>query len=222
MHDARFDHIHLDIVGPLPPPNGFTYLLTCVDHFTRWPEVIPIADITAETVANTFVANWDERFGVPSIITTDRDGQFQSHLWEQLVQLVETKRIRTTAYHPIANGYVERFHRQLKVALKGQSIPERWTNLLPMVLIGVCTAFKNDLHCSAAELVYGTTLHLPAKFFHSSGSNTIDQVNYITKLKEAMMQLQATPAYHHMKQGPFVSCDLSHCTCVFVQQDAVH
>ena len=56
--DARFDHTHLDIVGPLPSSNGFTYLLTCVDRFTCWPEAISIADITAETVANAFVADW--------------------------------------------------------------------------------------------------------------------------------------------------------------------
>ena len=36
--DARFDHVHLDLVGPLPPCKGFSYLLTCVDRFTHWPE----------------------------------------------------------------------------------------------------------------------------------------------------------------------------------------
>ena len=91
-----------------------------------------------------------------------------------------------------------------------------------MMLSDVCTALKNDLHCSAAELVYGTTLRLPAEFFHSSRSNTIDQVTYVTRLKEAMTKLQATPTHHHMKQRPFVSSNLSRCTHVFVRQDAVH
>ena len=97
--DARFDHFHLDIVGPLPLSNGFTYLLTCVDHFTRWTEAIPKADFMAETVVNVFVAGWVARFGVPSIITTDRGSQFQSHLWQHLVRLLGTKQLRTTAYH---------------------------------------------------------------------------------------------------------------------------
>ena len=30
--DAHFNQIHVDIVGPLPPSRGYTYLLTCVDR----------------------------------------------------------------------------------------------------------------------------------------------------------------------------------------------
>lgn len=35
---ARFDHVHVHIVGPLPLSRGFTYILTFVDRYTRWPE----------------------------------------------------------------------------------------------------------------------------------------------------------------------------------------
>ena len=63
----RFDHVHVVIVGPLPYADGFRYLLTCVDRFTRWPEAIPMVDIRAETVAG-----WIARYGTPATITTDR------------------------------------------------------------------------------------------------------------------------------------------------------
>ena len=33
--DARFDQVHIDIVGPLPQSRGYSYLLTCIDRFTR-------------------------------------------------------------------------------------------------------------------------------------------------------------------------------------------
>ena len=32
--DAHFDHVHVELVGPLPLSQGCRYLLTCVDHFT--------------------------------------------------------------------------------------------------------------------------------------------------------------------------------------------
>ena len=166
--DARFDAIHIDLVGPLPPSRGFTYLLTCVDRFTRWPKAIPLTDITAETVAQVFLSGWISRFGVPSTITTDRGRQFESRLWTSLMTLLGAQRSRTTAYHPQAKGMVERFHRQLKAALKAQPNPDAWRDTLPLILLGICTALKEDISATTAEMVYGTTLHLPGEFVNPS------------------------------------------------------
>ena len=140
--DTRFDHVHVDIAGPLPPSHDFTYLLTCVDRFTRWAEAAPISDITAKTAATAFINTWVSRFSTPSTISTDRGSQFESHLWEELMQLLGSTRIRTTAYHPAANEMVERFHRQLKAALKCHQKQSTWYTALPLVMLGVRTALK--------------------------------------------------------------------------------
>ena len=66
----RFDHVHVDIVGPLPYADGFRNLLTCVDRFTLWPKAIPMVDIRAETVADAFFSGWIARYGTPATITT--------------------------------------------------------------------------------------------------------------------------------------------------------
>ena len=79
-----FDHVHIDLVGPLPYSDGFKYLLICVDQFTRWPEATPIKDIRAETVADAFFGGWVARFGTPAMITMDRGAQFESRLWDTL------------------------------------------------------------------------------------------------------------------------------------------
>lgn len=113
------------------------------------------------------MSGWVSRFGVPSTLITDRGRQFESTLFTQLRQLLGIHRQRTTAY-PAANGMVERFHRQLKTALKSYPQPHLWLDALPLILLGVRTALKQDLKCTTAEMVYGTTLQLPGKLHNQT------------------------------------------------------
>nr|VZI47007.1 unnamed protein product [Spirometra erinaceieuropaei] len=78
--DARFSHVHLDVVGPLPPSNGFTHL-TCVDRYARWAEAVLLPNVQAETIVKAFVSRWVAMFGAPSTVTTDRGAQFESILF---------------------------------------------------------------------------------------------------------------------------------------------
>ena len=100
----RFDHVHVDLVGPLPESQGHSYLLTIVDRFSRWPEAIPLKNIETRTVARAFVHNWVARFGVPLSMTSDRGAQFTSELWSSMCNLLGCELHPTTAYHTQANG----------------------------------------------------------------------------------------------------------------------
>nr|XP_042908119.1 uncharacterized protein LOC122271315 [Parasteatoda tepidariorum] len=176
----RFQHVHIDLVGPLPPSVGFNYLLTCVDRYTRWPEAIPLSDVSAETVSKAFVAHWVFWFVVPAILTTDQGRQFQSHLFSCLKSMFGMQRIRTTPYHPSSNGMVERFHRSLKQALRCHNT--KWTESLPVVLLGLRTCFKEDLNASCVEMVYGQTVVLPGELFEPPSDAPSDPSTYLSKL----------------------------------------
>ena len=54
-------------------------------------------------------------------------------------------------------------------------------------------ALKEDLHCTTAELVYGTTLRLPGEFFSNSPNVTSEPASYVAQLKGSMQQLHASP-----------------------------
>jgi hypothetical protein len=60
-----------------------------------------------------------------------------------------TKHLRRTAYHPQANGMVEIFQRQLKSSLKCHET-ENWTEILPIVLLGIRTVIKEDINASSS------------------------------------------------------------------------
>jgi hypothetical protein len=82
----RFAHVHVDVVGPLPPSAGYTYLFTMIDRATRWVEVVPLASISAVDCAKVFLNTWVSRFGVPAHLTSDRGAQFTSALWGEDLQ----------------------------------------------------------------------------------------------------------------------------------------
>jgi len=73
--------------------------------------------------------------------------------------------VRTTTYHPDAKGMVERLHRELKASLMAHGSDDTWSNILLSVLLGLCSAVKDDLDKAPAELVYGEALRLPGEFF---------------------------------------------------------
>ena len=159
------------------------------------------------------------RFGIPLEITSDRGRQFISSLWKELSSLISIKINNTTSFHTQCNGLVERFHRQLKASLKAKLKNNNWVDLLPLVLLGLRTAPKEDLNCSSAELVYGTTLRLPGEFFHQQSKYT-DQSDYIKELRETFKLIQPTQtSCHGNKPGKSLPTLLTTCDFIFIRND---
>ena len=215
----RFDHIHVDIVGPLPPSQNYRYLLTVVDRFTRWPEAIPLVDAQRTTCAKALALHWIARFGVPAELTSDRGSQFTSELWATLSQLNGTRLHRTTAYHPQSNGIVERFHRHLKSALMARLTGPDWIDELPWVLLGIRTVPKEDLGCSLAEMVYGAPLTVPGDFL-PRGQDTDDVAHFLPRLRETVRKLAPRPPVPHGTKSSSVPTALADSRFVFVRRDS--
>ena len=219
---ARFADLHVDLVGPLPLSEGMSYLFTIIDRFTRWPEAIPIPDSKTETCAKAFIRHWLARFGVPTSMVSDRGAQFTSDLWKELNKLLGINASTTTAYHPQANGMVERLHRHLKASLKAR-LPENpyWMEELPLVLLGVRTAWKEDPDCSPAELVYGSSLAIPGEFLPPTGANTpAPNSAFLDRLRAYMRSALPPPPLHHGTRDPQVPRNLASTGYVFVRIDA--
>ena len=216
--NRRFDHINVDIVGPLPPSQGYPYLFTIVDRFTRWPEAIPLSDISASTCARALVSHWVSRFGLPSEISSDRGVQFTSKLWETMAQMLGMQHSRTTAYHPQANGLVERFHRHMKSALRARLTGPNWIDELPWVLLGIRTAPKEDLATSSAELVYGAPLTVPGDFI-ATPTCSQQPATFLPALRDNVRSFTPVPTSQHGLPTASVPPGLCNSPYVFVRRD---
>ena len=224
--NKRFEHLNLDLVT-LPRSNGFKYLLTAVDRFTRWPIAIPLVDISAQSVCEAFTYGWIAHYGVPATITTDRGSQFSSASFQQLTKIWGVKVQMTAPYHPEANGLVERLHRRLKEALiaLGAEQPQDWFWKLPCVLLAIRTTFKPDIGASPADLVYGEGLAVPGEIL----SNTPSTEPHLARQRRAALadlrlevaRFQPTPTSTHRNPRLHLPEDLNTCTHVFVRRGGV-
>ncbi|XP_058801440.1 uncharacterized protein LOC131670096 [Phymastichus coffea] len=216
--ENRFEHINIDLIT-LPQVQSWRYCFTIIDRFTRWPVAVPLADITADTVANALVQHWIAHYGCPITITSDQGTQFESALFDALARLTGAHHIHTTPYHPQSNGMIERLHRTIKAALMcaGET---PWPQRLPIVLLGLRACYKQDLEASPAEMLYGTTLRLPGEFFvtHSAPA---EQPTFAKQLSSLMRSIRPVPASSHSKPSIFEFADLKTCTHVYMRIDAV-
>jgi hypothetical protein len=124
---------------------------------------------------------------------------------------------RTTAHHPAAKGLVERFHRTLKAVIMCYA-DQQWTEALPLVLLGIRTAYKEDLQASVAELVYGEHLRIPGELLTPT-AEPVEPVYLITELRQHMARLRPVSAARHTSPSTFVHSDLERFTQVFCLQD---
>ena len=223
----RFQAVHIDIVGPLPEVKPFgeayvnpcRYLLTCIDRCTRWIEAVPIADISATTIASAFLQGWISRWGVPLHVVTDRGSQFESELFTELSKLVGFERIRTTAYHPKSNGMVERCHRTIKTAIKARK--QNWLDALPVVLLGI-RATPNESGYSPYTAVTGSAFLLPRPMIDAQidDSFTSESIQSLAKEMASLDLSNFTPKHHSVSKS-YIPAKLHECTHVWVRVDRV-
>nr|XP_061827907.1 uncharacterized protein K02A2.6-like [Nerophis lumbriciformis] len=209
--ERRFDHVNVDLVGPLPSSRGCTYLLTMVDRTTRWPEAVPLT--------RAFIGMWVARFGTPSDLSSDRGSQFTSELWAAVAESLGVKLHHTTAYHPQANGMCERFHRSMKAALRASLKDSAWVDKLPWVMVGLRTAPKEDLQSSSAELVYGQPLRVPGDFIPCT-TTPWSAGKQRAALLDAAKSFAPIPTSQHGLTPPHVPASLKGAAFVFVRHDA--
>ena len=93
-------------------------------------------------------------------------------------------------------------------------------DLLPLVLLGIRTALKEDISSTAVEMVYGTTLRLPGEFFTPSQMTSLpDPCDYVSNLKAHMQTIQPSPRLTQRHSN--ITDGLSTATHVFIHHDAV-
>lgn len=221
---GRFQVIHVDIVGPLPTCQGFRYILTVIDRYSRWMEAQPMTNQEAKTACRALVSGWIQRFGVPNVIITDRGSQFESDLFIALTRYMGIRHQRTSAYHPKSNGFNENPHRHLKAALIANRSKGDWVDRLPVVMMAFRNQLREDLQASPSQMVLGTNVQLPADFFEDIAPVPTDRDHLIVlQFDEQLRTLRSATTCN--RSGLFKSFklpDLDTCEYIWKRYKPAH
>jgi Integrase zinc binding domain/Integrase core domain len=155
---TAFDHIGIDIVGPLPrTTQGNRYIIVAIDYLTKWPEARALQLADALSIAPFLYEDIICRHGIPTEVTTDRGTEFVNQLMETLWKKFKVRHITTTTYHPQGNGLVERMNQTIKntVAKLTQDHQGDWDIYLPAALFAIRTNKQGSTRATPFLLTYG-------------------------------------------------------------------
>jgi len=82
--------VSIDITGPHPRSSmSNQYILTLVDHFSKWAEAIPLRNHTAPTVTRALMVHIFVRFGAPRQLLSNGGIEFESELFSELMKWMD-------------------------------------------------------------------------------------------------------------------------------------
>ena len=165
--EEPFGRVIIDCVGPLPKTkSGNQYLLTVMCASTRFPEAIPLRNISAKTIVKALV-KFFTLVGLPKSIQSDQGSNFMSGLFQQVMDELGIKQYRSSAYHPESQGALERFHQTLKNMIRSYCFDTNrdWDEGVHLLLFEVRESVQESLGFSPFELVFGHSVRGPLKLF---------------------------------------------------------
>ena len=190
---APFERIAVDVMGPLPESSkGNRYLLVAMDYFTKWPEVIPVRNQEATTIAEALVENVFSRFGVPSELHSDQGRNFESSVFRDCMNLLGIKKTRTTPLHPQSDGMVERLNRTLEqyLSMFVSRNQKDWDTKVPLFLMAYRSATHDTTGVTPARMFLGRDIVLPADImFGRSPEHHEDLVQYAHDLRQTLNEV---------------------------------
>ncbi|KAL2076396.1 hypothetical protein ACEWY4_028006 [Coilia grayii] len=159
-----FEKIAADLTELPLSHRGNRYVLVVMDYFTKYMNLYALPDQRATTVAKCLFEDYISRHGVPHSLHTDQGRQFDSDLVKELCAHLGIHKTRTSAYHPMSDGMVERANRSIKDQLAKFLYTKggEWDDHLRHVEFAYNTSVHASTNHTPFFLNHGREARLPA------------------------------------------------------------
>ena len=151
------EYVAVDILGPLQKTDHRNrFLVVMTESFSKLTRTVPLRTISAYLVARAFCDHWVFAYGSPRYVLTDNGTQFTSKFFLAVCRELGIAKVFTTAYHPQANGQVERFNRTIVNGLRGYVAENQrsWDEFTSALTFGYNCRVHASLGIAPFELVF--------------------------------------------------------------------
>ena len=99
LYQHPFHTLGINFVGELPQsPSGNKWILTAVCPYSNYLRAIPVPDKTATTAAYALVNDVFLSTGFPSVLQSDRGGEWLNALLHRITKLLSIKHFFTSGF----------------------------------------------------------------------------------------------------------------------------
>jgi hypothetical protein len=163
--EAPFMQWGLDCIEEIHPPysSQHRWILTAMDYFTKWNEVVPTRQATDTVIIQFLENNILSRFGCLVKIITNNATKFKSKKMEKFYNHYNITPGHSTTYYPQGNGLAESSNKILTMIIKKlmQDNKKVWHKNLIYALWADRITTKNSISKSPFQIVYGVEAVLP-------------------------------------------------------------
>ena len=182
--------VAVDILKVPTSNRGNSYLLVAQDYFSKWPFAMALPDQKATTIVRALRDQVFTMVGPPKRLHSDQGRNFESYLLSELCKAFGVEKSRTTPYHPMGDGLVERMNRSLLNLLR--TLMEKrsnWEDHLQLLLFAYRTTQHSTTKLSPYEVLFGQNpplLQLPSPL----SSTSPDPSDYSSQLKRKLEEMR--------------------------------
>ena len=162
--------ITMDDAGPLPKSKkGNVYIQLIVDHFTKLLRAFPKADNTAKKAAKIVLA-YMMVYGVAEQILTDQGANFEAELMDELMDLLDIRKVRSSAYYPQGDGQSEVMVRTIKQMISAfvAEAQDDWDEKLDELCFAYNTATHAATKITPMEAMFHRPIKVPLDIFYKA------------------------------------------------------
>ena len=155
--------VHLDFLKIEDDHDQYRSVLVMTDHFSGFATACVSPNESALNTAKLFLDHWCCVYGFPDRILTDQGRNFESKLLSEMCALLGMEKLRTTPYHPMCNGQVERFNATLlnMIGTLNHKQKSSWPKLLKLLTLCYNGTRHRVTGYSPHFLMFGWSPRLP-------------------------------------------------------------